>query len=179
MNNINHWYAEWRASDGPKREDALRHLYKHVRDQASSVIYTVLHRDRPDLATDAASDTLLKITRFRGDSEFATWAYKIARNVALMEARRMNSRREVQFKTDADEVEDVDNSEAEWLLGEAARKLVLTDTESDLLEAVLSGLSPQDWAEMNDLSRQTGWRKWGVLKRKLRRVIGAKSSQTI
>ena len=106
MNNINHWYERYRTSEGAEREAAFGQLYKHVFDQALGAIYTVLHRERPDLATNAASDTLLKLTQFRGDSEFATWAYRIARNVALMEARRMNSRREVQFHVDADEVED-------------------------------------------------------------------------
>ena len=174
MNNINHWYERYRTSEGAVRELAFSNLYKHVFDQALGAIYTVLHRERPDLATNAASDTLLKLTQFRGDSEFATWAYRIARNVALMEARRMNSRREVQFHVDADEVEGSGDEEAWNILSGAVRGLFLSDEERELLEMILSGLRPQDWAEMNGLSRQTGWRKWQRLKRRLSRVVGVK-----
>jgi len=171
MNNINHWYERYRVSEGAERELAFSNLYKHVFDQALGAIYTVLHRERPDLATNAASDTLLKLTQFRGDSEFATWAYRIARNTALMEARRMNARREVQFHVDADEVEDSEDEEAWLILTKSLNTLRLIDEERDLLEAICSGLRPQDWAEMNGLSRQTGWRKWQRLKRRLGRVV--------
>lgn len=117
--------------------------------------------------------------QFRGDSEFATWAYKIARNVALMEARKLNSRREIQFETDADEIESDEDEEAWQVLNGTIGALTLSEEDRDLLDAILSGLRPQDWAEMNNLSRQTGWYRWQRLKRRLRkaglgRVCGTK-----
>lgn len=172
MNNINHWYARYRASEGTERELALRNLYKHVYNQALGAIYTALKRERPDLATDAASDTILKMPQFRGDSEFATWAYKIARNVALMEARKLNSRREAQFEVDADEIESDEDEEAWQLPNGINTATSLNGDDRDLLDAILNGLRAQDWAEMNNLSRQTGWYRWQRLKKRLKRVIG-------
>jgi RNA polymerase sigma-70 factor (ECF subfamily) len=96
------WLADLR-SDGPERSLALGDL--QVRLQRG--LYYYLSHDRSDLsdrtgeeleqmAQDFAQDALLKVLdnldSFRGESQFITWASKIAARVAISELRRARYR---------------------------------------------------------------------------------------
>ena len=93
------WLADLRA-DGPRRAGAIKALSMRLE---RGVLY-YLSRERSDLddrsqdelrrmAQDFVQDALLKILdnldTFRGDSQFTTWASKIAARVAISELRRV------------------------------------------------------------------------------------------
>lgn len=93
------WLADLQA-DSPRRAAALDDL----RETLVRGVYYYLRNDRSDLtsrtsgdlqqmAGDFAQDALLKVLdnlhTFRGESQFTTWASKIAARVAISELRRV------------------------------------------------------------------------------------------
>jgi RNA polymerase sigma-70 factor (ECF subfamily) len=97
------WLADLVADDAPQQMAALEDL--HVRLQRG--IYYYLSRERSDLATrspsdlqqmanDFAQEAILRVLKnpdsFRGDSQFTTWATKVAVRVAISELRRARYR---------------------------------------------------------------------------------------
>ncbi len=96
------WLADLR-SDGPEHTAALADLQARLQRG----LYYYLSHDRSDLANrsseeleqmaqDFAQDALLKVLdnldSFRGESQFITWASKIAARVAISELRRARYR---------------------------------------------------------------------------------------
>ena len=92
------WVADLQA-DGPPRKDAIEALLTRL----ERGVYYYLSQERSDLsdrsteqlhqmAQDFAQDALLKVLdnldSFRGESQFTTWASKIAMRVAISELRR-------------------------------------------------------------------------------------------
>jgi len=90
--------AEWLAdlrSPGPAREAALADLRAILVSGLRLGLIGWVDTDGPEfrsLAEDFAQETLLKVLAnldsFRGQSQFTTWAHKIAVRVALTELRR-------------------------------------------------------------------------------------------
>lgn len=93
------WLADLQAS-GPQYAEAIEDL----RARLERGLYYYLSGDRSDLSTlstedlrqmaqDFAQDALLKVLdnlhTFRGESQFTTWASKIAARVAISELRRV------------------------------------------------------------------------------------------
>ena len=96
------WLADLQA-EGPQRADALNDLWIRL----TRSVYYYLSTDRSDLsslpaadlqqmAEDFVQDATLKILdnleSFRGESQFMTWASKIATRVAISELRRARYR---------------------------------------------------------------------------------------
>jgi RNA polymerase sigma-70 factor (ECF subfamily) len=92
------WVADLQA-EGPPRTDAIEALLTRL----ERGVYYYLSQERSDLsdrsteqlrqmAEDFAQDALLKVLdnldSFRGESQFTTWASKIAMRVAISELRR-------------------------------------------------------------------------------------------
>lgn len=165
MNPINQGYEEWCKHND---EATLARLHKLLYEQALRAIRAVLWQDRPDLASDAASNALLRIHQFRGESTFATWSYKIARNLALMELRSRASRRESQLIFE-DNLEASAREDTSWQETIGSISTTLTPRERTLLAAILLGIRPSEWAASSGLTRMTGWRTWQRLKTKLLR----------
>ena len=93
----NEWVRELRAG-GEEQEAALGALRAYLVRAARYGLHRtrgqLAHNsfDLDQLAEDCAQDALLailgRLTEFRGDSRFTTWAYKFAINIALGAARR-------------------------------------------------------------------------------------------
>lgn len=96
------WLADL-APDSPRQAEALADL--RVRVQRS--IYYYLSQERSDLrdtppqelqqmAEDLAQDTVMRVlgnlSHFRGESQFTTWANRIATRIAISELRRARYR---------------------------------------------------------------------------------------
>lgn len=77
--------------------DAFRSLYELYKDRVYSIALYFYHGDAV-AAGDATQQVFLRlmthIGKFRGDSDFATWLYRIVVNVCRDSARRYSSRRE-------------------------------------------------------------------------------------
>src|SRR5579864_847990 len=98
--------AQWLAdltSDSDARDAALNDL----RERLQRGLYFYLSRERSDLASlapeeiqrmtdDFAQDATLRVldnlASFRGDSQFTTWAMKVAVRIAITELRRSHYR---------------------------------------------------------------------------------------
>jgi RNA polymerase sigma-70 factor (ECF subfamily) len=78
-----------RAVDGDER--ALRQLWTQHSPHIDAVVRRLVGGD-PDLAADVAQDVWIQIFRalptYRGDSQFGTWAHRIAVNRTLNALRR-------------------------------------------------------------------------------------------
>lgn len=97
------WLADLTADDTPEQADALVALQERLQRG----IYYYLSRDRSDLsgrspydlqqmAADFSQEATLRVLKnldsFRGDSQFTTWATKVAVRVAISELRRARYR---------------------------------------------------------------------------------------
>jgi len=100
-----------RAIDGDER--ALRLLWSQYAPRIEAVVLRLA--GDPDLAADIAQEVWMQIFRalptFRGDSQFGTWAHRIAVNRTLNALRkeRRTSRMEVEITEDAALVEAEDD----------------------------------------------------------------------
>jgi RNA polymerase sigma-70 factor (ECF subfamily) len=89
--------------DACRRGDraAFRTLYDAYKDTVYSIALYTLHGDA-DLAADVTQQVFVKlmtsIHKFRGDSAFSTWLYRIVANACMDAHRRAKPRR---FVTDA------------------------------------------------------------------------------
>lgn len=147
-------------------------VYTELKKLASVFIYTILHRTDVDLAHDTAVDTIFKLSSFRGDSLFSTWAYTVEERAILMARRR--ERRVV-------ELEEAETVEAPTGVDEAALvselKDGMTDVEGMLFEGMLDdgGVARQIPAisEKTGLSRSEIYRISSQMKGKLRTRLEA------
>jgi RNA polymerase sigma-70 factor (ECF subfamily) len=77
--------------------EALRALYEAYKDRVYSIALYFFHGDAA-AAGDATQQVFLKlmtkIAKFRGESDFATWLYRLVVNVCLDSARQNRARRE-------------------------------------------------------------------------------------
>ena len=91
-----------RAVDGDER--ALRQLWSQHAPHIDAVVRRLVGGD-PDLAADIAQEVWIQIFRalpgYRGDSQFGTWAHRIAVNRTLNALRR--TRRLERVETEIDE----------------------------------------------------------------------------
>jgi RNA polymerase sigma-70 factor (ECF subfamily) len=116
-----------RAIDGD--EGALRALWARHAPHIDIVVRRLVGGD-PDLAADIAQEVWIQIFRalpsYRGDSQFSTWAHRIAVNRTLNALRK--SRRLANLETEVTEesasfVPDTDSSFIAQSIEEAAGKL--------------------------------------------------------
>ena len=87
------WVAELGAGAGPGYEAAVGRLHDLLlRAARFELRRRGAHTDLEDLALQAANDALVailaKLTTYRGQSRFTTWAYKFALLEAAVKARR-------------------------------------------------------------------------------------------
>ena len=83
--------------DACRRGDraAFRTVYNAYKDRVFSIALYALHGNA-DLAADVTQQVFVKlmnsIAKFRGDSEFSTWLYRLVTNACLDAQRRLKSR---------------------------------------------------------------------------------------
>ena len=91
-----------RAVDGDER--ALRQIWAQHAPHIDAVVRRLVGND-PDLAADIAQEVWIQIFRalpgYRGDSQFSTWAHRIAVNRTLNALRR--TRRLARLETEIDD----------------------------------------------------------------------------
>jgi RNA polymerase sigma-70 factor (ECF subfamily) len=97
------WLADLTYADSPAKDSALTDL----RERLQRGVFYYLSRERSDLADlateevqqmadDFAQEAVLRVLNniesFRGDSQFTTWAMKVAVRIAITELRRSHYR---------------------------------------------------------------------------------------
>lgn len=141
---------EWvSALQGPDREVALAELFailKHGLTYALSSRANVDMAHIEDFAQDAVLRILEKLDSFRGESQFTTWANKIAIHVAFTELRR---RRWQNVSLDGI----VESQEGDWI-PESLADPAATPEQSATQRQLLSTLRRLISRELTDKQRQ-------------------------
>ena len=87
----------WIDSCARGDRDALRALYEAYKDRVYSIAFHFYSGDST-AAVEATQQVFLKlmtsIAKFRGESDFATWLYRLVVNVCLDDVRRNRARKE-------------------------------------------------------------------------------------
>lgn len=161
-------YLAYSTDSTPTNLDAL---YRAVYEQSLAVLFKLLHMNVPELATNATSSALSKLSTFRHRSRFATWSHRIAYNEGLMYLRR--HREQV-----------IENAQFDLLSGprtqnEVESRLRLAQIEKSLkghdlalFKFYRSNMSAQDIAGELRVSRKHVERQWAQLCAKIRRRHG-------
>jgi RNA polymerase sigma factor (sigma-70 family) len=143
-------------------------LYKCILSQARNVIYMVLHRERMDLAANAATYAVLNLEQFLENSAFSTWSHRIARNVAYTEAKRLNEKKESCLEDISPEHMPLDiglTGYAAVLLEDIKKSLEPVDKQ--IFEGKLFGLSEEEIAEQTNLTEGAVKMRWLRMKEQI------------
>lgn len=149
--------------DGDKK--AFKALYDHY---APYVWRLILRMTGDELrARDLMQETFVKIhgsiKKFKGNSGFSTWVYKIAHNVVLADARRRkNFRSHEPYQENIEGVNSADSYVSRELVGKIMVELTIEERFL-LLAREVDGLSFEEISEITGVSE-------GALRTKLHRM---------
>lgn len=130
----------FRASDGD--DSAFEFLVRKYERLVSTCVYAVVGNTEDTM--DISQETFLKVYKslgsFKGDSEFSTWLYRIAKNTALdfVRRRRINS---VSMDSSGEESEGFDIPDES--VAASPEKAVLQRERSQKLRRAIEGLSDE------------------------------------
>lgn len=147
-------------------------LYRAVVRQARNVIFMILHRERMDLAANAATAVVLNLEDFEGKSAFSTWSHSIARRIAYKEAERLNEKKEDQLDAVSQEHMPMDvglDGYAAILLKDVLKSLSKED--QTLLEGKLFGLEDEELADTLGISEGAVRMRWSRLKENVMKFL--------
>lgn len=158
-------YSVYKENPCDATQDAL---YKAIYTQAKTVIYLLMHKERDDLAANAATKAVLNLDSFKEDSAFSTWTHRIIRNTITDTLRQIKQRGETSFEDMAAEHIPLDTG----LDGYAA--ILLEDVKKScgavdriILEGKLFGLSEEELAEVTELTEAGVRNRWSRLKERV------------
>jgi len=147
-------------------------LIQKYRERLFAIIYnlTANREDASDLAQEAFIRAFRSIGRFKGDSSFFTWLYRIAVNASLTHIKRTRMRRFFSFENLGEEVSQSELAEAladkfqsdkptlvkelQEKLNEALQRLSLNHRTVVILFEI-EGLSHQEIAQVMECSEGT------------------------
>lgn len=115
--------------------------FVHIVRRYQRMVFTIVSKivTNTEDAEDITQEIFIKIyqslAKFRGDSEFSTWLYRIAYNTAITEVRK-TKREFISFDDMAEKVPDVEISDTIDDLN--------TEERLEYLDAVLKQLNPED-----------------------------------
>ena len=131
-------------------------------------LYGVDAEDRGDLQQDILLNAWNAYPRFRGESKFSTWIYKVALNTAI------TRRRKKRIQTDALSVRDViaDHESDKVVQLELLNQLVarLSPEEKALVALYLDELSYEEMAAITGLTENNIGVKLNRIKQKLKNI---------
>ena len=173
-NTSNVLYATWKKSIGSESEaQCAQELYKELQRFSLKVVYITLGANAlyqfPELVDDIVTEAFLAEPRFKGNSEFSTWFFSIARRQCLDVQRRELRRREVAL--DAALELTVDAPDADKIIPAINLAEItgdLHEEEKELIELRLRGWSHSEIAKMSGRTHNSVRCRWRRLLKKLR-----------
>ena len=143
--------------------------------------------DAAELSQEAFFNAWRGISKFQGDSSFATWLYRLATNVCIDYLRKQKRRRQVESEVSLDDEEASWTEPADWSqdpqrqlerseLGRALERGLRALPEQQrqiLVLRELSGLSYQEIAEKLDLDLGTVKSRIARARLALRKILSA------
>lgn len=118
--------------------NAFGDLVARYQDRLFNTLLRVVgsHEDAADAAQDAFVQAFTKLDSFRGESQFYTWLYRIAMNVALSRQRRRRPTASVDHVKESVGDEPLD-------AGEGPEETVLSQERVEHVQAALSNLGDE------------------------------------
>jgi RNA polymerase sigma-70 factor (ECF subfamily) len=147
-------------------------LIQKYRERLYAIIYnlTANREDASDLAQEAFIRAFRSIGRFKGDSSFFTWLYRIAINASLTHLKRTRMRRFFSFENLSEEVSQSELAEALADKFQSDKPTLIKELQEKLNEALqrlslnhrtvvilfeIEGLSHQEIAQVMECSEGT------------------------
>ena len=124
---------------------AFNELVTRYRGKAYAMIYNMVHNEQDawDLAQDGFLKAWKSIARFRGQSSFYTWLYRIMMNVTIDSLRRKHAEAETEFD-DTIGLTNIDpNSVTTTKTGVLPHEKIVGDEIRGRIEAAVSKLTPE------------------------------------
>ncbi len=152
----------WREGDEGGAEQLIQHLYPLI----SKIVRTHLPRrdDEKDLVQEVLMKMFAKLHQYKGDAPLTHWVSRLALTTCLDRLRAQKIRPEIRHADLTPEESDV--FEAAWLTG-ATPDAGAAIAARDLVDKILSGLSPEDRSlilmvdlegrSLQEISDVTGW----------------------
>ncbi len=142
--------------------DALDALLRENYDRIFSTCRKLARNDADadDATQEALCSIVLKISSFKGESRFSTWAYRIATNACLDEIRKRNRRPRLGI-SDMDQIipenagQSIEDQVSDRLLIEGALKSLPDDFKIPLVLRDQLGMNYQEIAEVLSLPSGT------------------------
>lgn len=148
-------------------EPQTTELHRVLQRGALRILSGTCGRDDPELAGFIASHVLLKLGQFAGASEFSTWFFQVARNMALNQIRIEKRNAEVALDSVAEPIANVRHGD----LGGLELALELEPGDQELLDLVLDGETFVTIAQRLGTSKSGAHRKWLKLREKLKYLL--------
>ncbi len=162
-------YKEYKKAKGQQKVELEERLYSLLSQHAKEVSASTLREISPDVVAEIVSRVFTKFDRFRGHCLFSTWVHRIALNECYRELRRRKDSREVSIE-DLSESEVGSLSANDEYRGELDKALEgLSEEETQLTDLIKQGFSFLEIDEELGFAPKTAQKKWGRLKRKLKR----------
>ena len=152
----------WRAGDEKGAEELIEHLYPLI----SKIVRTHLPRrdDEKDLVQEILMKMFSKLHQYKGDAPLSHWVSRLALTTCLDRLRAQKIRPEIRHADLTPDESDV--FDAAWLTG-ATPDAGSAIAARDLVDKILSGLSPEDRTlilmvdlegrSLQEISDHTGW----------------------
>ena len=125
------------AKEGDK--NALEELVKSIQDRIYGLSIRMLYY--PADAEDATQEILIKVItqldKFRGESQFSTWAYRIASNHLLSTRKRRAEKWELTFETYEQAIDEGLSYEGERSWEEPERHLLIEEAKLACMQGML------------------------------------------
>lgn len=72
---VNDLYRQWKDTSENERDGIVHRLYPHLKRHAEWMVWDILRRSDPHLASEMVNDLILELPTFGGRSKFSTWAH--------------------------------------------------------------------------------------------------------
>src|SRR5271170_6593340 len=160
--DVNGCLRRWKEGDEAAAEELIQHLFPVI----SKIVRTHLPRrdDERDLIQEILMKMFVKLHQYKGDAPLTHWVSRLALTTCLDRLRAQKIRPEIRHADLTPEETDV--FEASWLTG-ATPDAGSAIAARDLVDKILSGLSPEDRSmilmvdlegrSLQEIADVTGW----------------------
>ena len=148
-------------------EPETTQFYGTLTRGAFGIIISVLGRKDTELAREIATSAVLNLASYRGESQFSTWFYRLARNRALNHIRGVERKHEVDLELGAD-------LEAPHFALELRLPKEFSETDNQFLGLILNGYTLREISKVFGISKSQADRRWQALRKRLSEVFDGK-----
>lgn len=174
-------FEDWRVAlaTGEGVEEASEAFFKDLRGFVDAVIWNTLRRRDAFLQQDIVTQVFLKAKSFRGESNFATWVWRLAYTQCISDVRRKLHRKEVAFDEIYHSPIAPDRSHKNFIERFAELREKLSTEDCKLIDLRLEGWSLVEIGKQRGLTEDQINVEWRAVKNRIKRHLGLKTSWDI